>query len=194
MKTDEVECVIGKHMEVEYPEVYCSFNFHSMIRIKEKEFIISFKSKIVTDRDQYYFYITDDNYKDEIIYYYLNLDEEDFSYKKIGSTENNSILLREEKEGKFYFLYNGPETCVEYLKEMFKKANFELKVMETDCDYNSDNLFIKGNTIIWFNRRNIYLGKIFGDNFEIIDELKNEQDKSIKFISFEEKCIFYEKD
>ena len=49
-----------------------------MIKLNDDELILKFESEIVSGRDLHYFYITDEKYDDEIIYYKLNLKEDKY--------------------------------------------------------------------------------------------------------------------
>ena len=63
----DVSFVTSKHVQIEEDDCYCTFSFDHLNRLSEKEFIISFKTSIEADRNQYYFYIIDENYSNETI-------------------------------------------------------------------------------------------------------------------------------
>ena len=90
--TCEVHYITGKHCEIEEEYPYCEFIFQSMIKIKEDEYIMVFNCKIVEQRDQYYFYITDETYKDEYIFYGINIKEDEAINNQIYATKNKSFL------------------------------------------------------------------------------------------------------
>ena len=189
--TCEVDYVTGKHCEIEEKEPYCEFNLKSMIKIKEDEYILSFESKIVTDLDQYYYYITDKVYKNEIIYYNINIKTDEKINNKIISTNKKSVLLKNEQE-KFYFLCDKSEVNNNELKSFFDINKIELKTYKFTTEEQVSNFFVKNNTVIGWDNNLIYLCKAFEDKLEIINKIlfKNQ---NIKFISLDNNYVFYNK-
>ena len=107
IRTHEVFYVTGKHCEFgkDCSEPYCLFNFDAIFQFSENKFILKYKSKILTGRNQCYYYITDKFYKNETIYYYLDIKDQVKIEKNLFSTKENSYLYKNEKDGIFYFLY-----------------------------------------------------------------------------------------
>ena len=186
---DEVEYVTGKHFEIEDAGPYCKFNFNSMIKIKDDEYIFSFQSKIVTDRDQDYYYITDKIYKNEYIYYNLNIKTDNKIKNKIISTGKKSTLFKNEQE-KFYFLCDKSEENNDKLKSFFDINKIKLNIYKFTTEEEVSNFFVKNNSVIGWDKHLIYVSKAFNDNLEIIDKVNFEK-QNIKFISLENNCIFY---
>ena len=195
IRTNEVPYVTGKHCELDIDEyerdAYCTFEYNSILQISEKEFILSYESKIVREREQYYYYITDKKYKNETIYYYLNIENEDKINVQLCSTEKKSFIYKNQKDDIFYFLYNDSDRNHEYLEQFFNDKNLKFKAAKfiSDILY-INNMFIHKNTIIISNDKYIYYGKIFGDKIEIINNVDAEL---LLFFSLEYKYIFYNK-
>ena len=190
--TNEVSYVTGKYCELdidEYPgDTYCSFNFEDIFQISENKFILKYESKIESDRDQEYYYITDKNYKDEIIYYYLDIKDQNKIESTLISTNENSYLYKNEKDEIFYFLYKDSDYHTDNLENCFTENNYKFQLIKFSHPINDINkLFIERNSIIISNSDYIYFGKIFGDKLEIISHIDS---NSIVFISLEEKCFY----
>ena len=197
INTNEVDTVIGKYDEVYDEDLpYCAFIFDSMIKIKEDEYIFVFNCKIVADRDQDYFYIKDKDYKNENIFYRLNIKKDTKIKEKIFSISGKSCLFKNEKYDKMYLLYEESESEVfnKNKEKIFKNAENKLFGIKINKDQNTSNLIIEKNSLIGWDRENMYFGKIFGDKLEIIDTIKMEKNFAIKFASIEEKNIFYHKE
>ena len=91
IRTNEVSYVTGKNCELDIDEykgkTYCSFNFDDIFQISENKIILKYQSKIEADRDQGYYYIIDKIYKNETIYYYLNIQDQVKIEKILFSTD-----------------------------------------------------------------------------------------------------------
>ena len=196
IRTNEVPYVTGKYCELDINEyegnTYCSFKLNSIFKISENEFILSYESKIMADRDQGYYYITDKKYKNEILYYYLNIKKQNQIVQQIFSTEQKSIIYHNPKVDKFYFLYIDSECNRNTFSKFFNGKNLKFKTVKFTSDIlNINSLFIHRNTIIISDNEFIYYGKIFGNEFEIINRVDAE---SLVFLSLEHKYIFYKKE
>ena len=192
INTNEVDLVIGKYdyvYEGDYP--YCKFIFDSMIKIKENDYIFAFYCEIVASRNQSYYYITDKIYKNETIFYKIDIKESESIDEKICATNERSVLLRDESDGNFYYLYKESEKFNENLEKIFKDADKKLIKVEFNKGLNITNIFVHKNNIIFWDKGNIYFGKILGNKLEIINNNNMENNRIIKFISLEEKTIFY---
>ena len=187
---NEVDYVSGKHCEMEGKYPYCVFNFESMIKIKDDDYIFSFQSKIVSDRNLCYFYIIDEMYKNEFIYYNLNIKTDEQIENQIISTNKKSILLKNEQE-KFYFFCDKSEVNCEELKEFFFDINkIELSIYKFTSDEQVPNFFVRNNTIIGWDKHLIYVSKAFDNKLEIVNVVYFEN-QNIKYISLVNNCIFY---
>ena len=102
-----------------------------MNTISDDEFIISFKCKIKTEQEQSFYYITETEYKNEYIYYYLDSWWRFFIKKNICSTNNKSYLLETEKEGNFYFIYYNKSRTKKDMNIFFDDKNIDLKAIIT---------------------------------------------------------------
>ena len=195
INTDEVSYVTGKHIEVEeddYP--YCTFNFNSMTKISEDTFIFGFKSKIVADRDQDYYYITEKNYQNENIYYPLNIKEDKRIKSKLIITKEKSLLFKNENDGNFYFFYDVSDNHPSELISYFSSQNLEMKAIKYYKQKNNiRNIFVQKNSIIGMDDQNIFFAKIINETMETIYVVSLEEKQEIKFVSLEEKYIFYGK-
>ena len=188
--SDDARYVTGKYVEIEDPETYCSFNFISMNKITDNKYIITYKSKIEIDRDQYYYYITDKRYNNEIIYYYLYYKDKNYYLKKIGSTEENSYLFKNEKNKIFYFLYSKSTKCSNDLSKILTKKN-KLKAIKFNTELNLRNILIQNNNVIFWDDICIYYGKIIDNNLEINNTFKIGNNQIIKYVSLKDKYIFF---
>ena len=188
----DVEYVSGKYCEIEEEYVYCKFFFDSMTQINKNEIIFGFKSKIVSSRNQYYFYITDQIYKNETIYYILNMQKEE-KIEKIGSTKKKSLLYKNKNDEKCYFFYDKSEKYPRGFDEIFSNKKSELKTVKYNKKIDVNSISVQKNTILGWNESYIYFGKIFGQNLEIIDIIRIEEKSLIKFVSFKEKYILHKK-
>ena len=159
----------NKHFENEDRYPYCTFDIDSLVKISENKFIISFKSEIVADRDQYNYYITDNKYSDETIYYFLNIEGTQCIDGIICSTKENSYLFYDEKDNTFYFMFNKAKDSCLSLKDFLEDYNF-IEIISDDL--NCRNIFVEKRNILVWNSRSIYLGKIFSNNMEIIKSFK----------------------
>ena len=96
IKSNEILYVAGKNCEVDLDEtegdIYCSFNFDCIFNISESEFIIIYESKIEMNRNQDCYYIIDESYRNETIYYYLDIKKQNKIEKKLFSTKEKSHL------------------------------------------------------------------------------------------------------
>ena len=190
--TKEVSYIPGKDFEIEDDNTYCSFQFNSMNKISDDEFIISFECKIEASPDQSFYYITETEYKSEYIYYYLNLNKDNFIKKKICSTNDKSYLFRNEKEDKFYFIYYKKQNKTKKnINEFFDNKNLDLKTIITYEQFSKEHLFAEKNSVLGWGEESIVFGKIFGDELEIISRYYIIQSQIIIFVSFKEKCIYY---
>ena len=191
INNNDVSYTTWKHINVEETYPYCIFDFNSFIKISENKFIIVLNSKIEIDRDQDYYYITDNNYIDGIIYYYLEIEEENIITKTICSTEKRTFLFKNEQEKIFYYFYNEEEKEDEKLKIILDENSFKLIKIKTDYIYETENLKINKNIIIWWNSSGVYYGNRIKNEIEILDKRESGLDDKITFISFNKKCIFY---
>ena len=187
----EVDYITGKHCEMEEVYPYCKFIFQSLIKINEDEYILVYRCKIVEKRDQYYFYITDETYKNEYIFYYINIKKDEKIEKKIYATNNKSFLLKNEKEDKYYLLCDSNEIGYDDLKNFFEIYHLKLSVIEFSSGLKVNNIFVHKNTVIGWDLKSVYLGKVYGNKFEMKDLLKMDDNKVIRFISIDYKNIFY---
>ena len=167
---NEVNYVTGKHYFIEYGSPYCEFNFESMIKLKEDEYIFSLESKIEEERDQEYYYITDTKYKNEIIYYQLNIKEDNKIDYEIISTDKKSTLLKNEQDI-FYFLYNESESNVGELETFFDDNKMKINLIKFRSKVEG-NFFIKNNTVIGWDQQFIYVSKVFDNKLEIVNFIK----------------------
>ena len=185
---DEVSIICGKYFQNEDTECFCNFIFKSLIQFSEKELIISFKSCIESDREQYYYYVNDKNYSDETIYYYLNIEKDNMIETKICSSEEDTFIYKDNNEKKIYFIYNKPNDCTKKLKKILKDYEFvEIKIK----DYNFIDFYYQNKTLIGWNNKVIYLGKInYKNEFEVIKTYNKLQEK-INFVNLNPNLIFY---
>ena len=189
---NEVSYVPGKDFEIEDDNTYCNFQFDSMIKISDDEFIISFKCEIEVEPNQSFYYITETEYKNEYNYYYLNINKDSFIKKNICSTNNKSYLIRNEKEGKFFFIYYKKQNSAKKdMNKFFDDKNLDLKAIITYDQFKIEHLFAEKNSVLGWGIEFIYFGKIFGDELEIINKYNINQEQIIIFVSFKEKCIYY---
>jgi len=159
---NEVDFVSYKHFLVEDDEPYCSFYFESLNRFSDKEYIIAFNSQIKENRDQYNYYITDKNYSNRTIYYYLNIDD-DIIKKEVSYSKEKSFLHLIDTP--FYFLFTKSEKCSNDLKEYLKAYQFiEIKMDEMDFR----DFYYQNGTILGKNKDQIYFGEIYSNKLEII--------------------------
>ena len=99
---NEVSIVSVEHFLVEDDHPYCCFYFDSLNRFSETEFIIAFNSRIKAKREQTEYYITDKNYSNQTIYYYLNI-EDNAIETEISHSKEKSFLQK--IDNTFYFFY-----------------------------------------------------------------------------------------
>jgi len=194
INTDEVSYVTGKHIEVEeedYP--YCSFNFNSMTKINEDTFIFGFICKIEANRDQGYYYITDKKYQNENIYYPLNIKEEKRITTKLSTTKEKTLFFKNENDGIFYYFYDVSDNYPAKLKYYLSTKNLEMKAIKYDKKRKISSIHVQKNSIIGMHAGNIFFAKIINDTMEIIYVVPPEENQEIKFVSLEEKIIFYGK-
>ena len=184
---NEVEFVSSKYFENDDCKTYCGFYFESLNRFSDTEFIVAYKCIVEEERDQYNYYITDQDYSNEVVYYYLNIDD-DIIEEKICSTKENSILRK--IRNTFYFLSNESEECSEKLKELLKGHEFiEIKKGKA----NFTDFYYQNKTILGWNDSLIFYGKIYHNNeLEIIK--KNYKYKNYYIISLclNPNIIFYD--
>ena len=164
---------------------YCIFYFDSLNRTSDNEFVIAFKSRIKEKRNQYKFYITDKNYSNETIYYYLNINN-DIIVRKLCSTKKSSFLHKIDKT--FYFLFNESVDLFE-LKKLLKHYKFiEIKMDEKIFR----DFYYQNNTILGWDKEFIYLGKIYtNNNFEIIKTINKSKNYNIINLCLNPNIIFY---
>jgi len=184
---NEVSYVSYKHFVVEDDGPYCSFYFDSLNRFSDKEYIIAFNSKIKADRNQYNYYITDKDYSNRTIYYYLNI-EDDIMKEEISYSEEKSFLHI--IDNTFFFLFTKSEKCSNDLKEYLKDYKFiEIKMDKLDFR----DFYYQNRSILGWNKEQIYFGQIYSNSFEIIQKIrksKSNNDK-ISFICLNPNIIFY---
>ena len=166
----EVSYVTGKHWEYEEDDIYYKFYFDSLNQISENKFIISFKCRVKLKRDLYYFYVNDKEFTNETIYYILNIDNNTIEEKLCSSTENTQ-LIKDKKENKFYFFFNESQQCSNELKKFLN--NFEFIGIKIS-DLNIKQFYIDDNTLLGWNNEKIYYGIIYhypNYKFEMIKEI-----------------------
>ena len=185
---NEVRSVSYKHFIVEDNDPYCSFYFDSLNRFSDTEYIISFKSRIKADRDQYNYYITDKNYSNRTIYYYLNIGDniikEELTYSK-----ENSFLHK--IDNTFYFLFTKSEKCSNDLKKYLKDYQFiDIKIDEIDFR----DFYYQNGTILGWNKEQVYFGHIYSNKLEIIQKIHKLKSNNYKisFIYLNPNIIFYD--
>jgi len=177
---NEVETFHYKYFTNEDTNPYCTFYFDSLNRFSETEFIISFKCEIKEERDQFNYYIIDENYSDEATYYYYLDINDDIIRRKICLTNNDSFLHK--IDNTFYFLFNELGEYSFKLKGLLKDYKFiEIKMDEVNFrDFYYQNKFILG-----WNNKSIYLGNIFSNNeLEIIKIINKSKINNIISINF----------
>jgi len=163
------------------------FFFNSLNRFSETEFIIAFKSQIFEEREQSNYYITDRNYSDETKYYYLNI-ENDSIKTEISYSEEESFLHK--IDNTFYFFYTKSKGCSYDLKKYLKDYKFiEIKMDKVDFR----DFFYQNGTILGWNEYKIYLGAIYSNKLEIIQNIERSDDGRIISICLNPNIIFYEK-
>ena len=143
----------------------------------------------MADRDQYNYYITDNKYSNETIYYNLNIEGTQCIKGKICSTKENSFLCYDEKDNTFYFMFNKSEDSCLGLKNILDDYNF-IEIISEDLSFR--NIFIEKRNILGWNRRSIYLGKIFNNKIEIINLFKRTNEEGdINLVMFNPNYIIY---
>ena len=173
---NEVRFVSYKHFEVDDLDPYCSFYFDSLNRFSDTEFIISFKSRIKAERDQYNYYITDKNYSNKTIYYYLNI-EDDIIKTQLCDSEEKSFL---QKIGNtFYFFFTKSKNCANILKEYLKNNKF-IKIKMDEVNFR--DFYYQNKTILGWNKEQIYLGTFFSNKLEMIQNMNKSINYKIGFI------------
>ena len=188
IELNEVQYVGSKDYELDDNDTtsYCIFYFDSLNRTSDNEFVIAFKSRIKEKRNQYKFYITDKNYSNETIYYYLNTND-NIIVRKLCSTKENSFLHKIDKT--FYFLFNESEDLFE-LKKILKHYKFtEIKMDEV----NFRDFYYQNKNILGWDNELIYIGAIYSNNkFEIIKKINKSKNHYIICISLNPNIIFYD--
>ena len=183
---NEVSFVSYKHFEVEDKEPYCSFYFDSLNRFSDTEYIISFNSQIKAERDQYNYYITDKNYSNRFIYYYLDIEKDDIIKTEICYSEEKSFLHK--IENTFYFFFTKSEKCSNDLKEYLKDYKFiDIKMDEVDFR----DFYYQNGTILGWNNEHIYFGENYSNKLEIIQNIHKSNNSKICFICINPNIIFY---
>jgi hypothetical protein len=187
---NETYIISSRYYEHQDNKIFCKFLFISCNRFSDNEFIISFKSKIVEKREQEEYYINDNRYKNETIYYYLNIENDKIMKYKICSSNEDTILLKDKINNNFYFLFNQSKTCAFELKKRLK--NYELIEIETEIYF--EDFYYKNKKILGWKNNFIYFGRINSNNkLEIIKKIdidKNGKD-IIKLIIFNPNLIIY---
>jgi len=142
---------------------------------------------ILEIRDQYNYYITNEKYSDEIIYYYLNIDD-DIIKRKICSTKENIFLQK--FDNIFCFSHKkSEEECSYELKELLKHYNFIEIKME---NMNLRDFLYQNKTILGWDNELIYLGNIYSNNeLEIIKKINKFNNYHIIYICLNPNIIFY---
>ena len=181
---NEVIIVSSKYFENDDTDQYCAFYFDSLNQLSDTELVISYRSRIKEKRDQYNYYITDKDYCDETIYYYLDINDDIIT--RICSTKKNSFL---HKIGNtFYFLLNQSEKYSIELKETLKDYEFiEIKVDKIDFT----DFYCQNKTILGWKGKFIYYGKIYSNGE--YEKIKNNYKckNNIISICLNPKIIFY---
>ena len=170
---------------------YCIFELDGITQLSDESFIIAFKSRIQISRAQDSYYITDDFYKNETIYYFLNYKENRFIKLIIGKTKEKSYLFKNELDEQFYFLYNNSDKAAKSLKIYFEKYNLSLTTINVKDKLNVRNLYIEKNNIIGYNCNSIYVGKIICGELEVIYNFDLPKMQYLMHISLKNKCIYY---
>ena len=186
---DEVSYTPSKDFYLEERHPFCTFDFNSLTHIDETQFIISFESRIVMPRDQDYYYITDDEYDNEYIYYYFDLKENKIN-QSIFSTKNDSfILYSEPKENKFYLLYKGYQDCFMSIKKLLEEINKKTEFIKIEMDkLYFKEFYIQNRTIIGWKNNSIKIGKI--DNNNKLNIVQKSKIRNILFVNLNPNIIF----
>ena len=188
----EISYVTGKYCDDlgEYG-TYCQFYFDGLTKISEEELIISFKCRIKLGRAQYYYFITERAYKNETLYYLLNFKNDDSIKEKIGSSKEKSFLFKNNEENDFYLFYDKTESFAKILKDLFDNKNLNLINVQLNKKLEVRNVEIRKNIVIGWNTKCIYLGIIFNNNLEIIQNVDIKKGQYIKYISLVSNYILY---
>ena len=112
--------------------------------------------------------------------------------KKICSSKENTLLIKDKNENKIYFLYNGAEECAEKLKK-YLRPYYEFIMIKLDI-LNFKNLYYQNKTILAWNNELIYFGKVHSDNtYEIIKIIHKSKDLNINYVNLNPNLIIYDK-
>ena len=191
IKIYEVPLQPGEYSGKVEDNSYCIFELDGITQLSNESFIIAFKSRIQISRAQDSYYITDDFYKNETIYYFLNYKENRFIKLIIGKTKEKSYLFKNELDEQFYFLYNNSDKAAKSLKIYFEKYNLSLTTINVKDKLNVRNLYIEKNNIIGYNCNSIYVGKIICGELEVIYNFDLPKMQYLMHISLKNKCIYY---
>ena len=171
---------------------YCEFQFDSIIKLSNEEFIIAFRSSIEAERDQGYFYITDNFYKNETIYYRINWEKYSYINESIGATKEKTYLFKNELDDSFYFLYNHSKKFASRMKKYFNEYDLELIPINVDNDkLDIRNLYIERSKIFGWSKNSLYVGKIVCGELQITYNFDFYSKECVKLISLENKSIYY---
>ena len=168
----EVSYISGKHWEYEEKDPYYKFYFDSLNQYSEKKWIISFKCRVKSKRNLYYFYVNDKEFTNETIYYILDIDDYTITRKKLCSSKEDSSLIK--KENKFYFFFNESQECSDIMKIALKKYDF-IGVKTNVLDFRQ--IHIENDIVLGWNKSDIYYGKIYhypNYKLEIIKKISKE--------------------
>ena len=168
----DVSYISGKHWEYEEQDPYYKFYFDSLNQYSEKKWIISYKCRVKSKRNLYYFYVNDKEFTNETIYYILDIDDYTITRKKLCSSKEDSSLIK--KENKFYFFFNESQECSDKMKNILKKYDF-IGVKTIILDFRQ--IHIENDIVLGWNKCDIYYGKIYhypNYKLEIIKKISKE--------------------
>lgn len=185
---NEVDYTSGKYFENEDTFPYCIFYFKNLNKLSNDAFILCFKSKIMACRDQEYYYITDNIYSDEMIYYYIDINNEN-SFKKIFSTKENSYLFLDEKTKKYYFLFDESEKeDISLDFNQILKGSEIIKIKTDDLDR---YFYTQKKTILSWDEYSIFIGKIISEKIEILKNFDKKKKGIINLVVINPNLIIY---
>lgn len=181
---NEIDYTSDKYFEScdEFP--YCTFYFDSFNIISDNNYIIGFKSRIKCERDQEYYYITEKNYSNQTIYYNLNVVNNTINI--LCQSKEKSFLYKDDKENKFYFLYDASVDCAGVLKSILAGYQF-VEIKMKNLNYRN----FQNKKMLGWKNNSIFLGNIgFNKQIEIIQSCSSSN--YITFVDLKYKNIFYD--
>ncbi len=182
---NEVDYTSDKYFESYDDFPYCTFYFDSFNIISDNNYIIGFKSRIKCERDVEYYYITEEKYSNQTIYYNLNI--ENNTINMLCQSKEKSFLYKDVKENKFYFLYDTSVDCAGKLKSILVGYQFvEIKIK----NLNYRNFHFQNKKMLGWKNNSIFIGNIcFNKQLEIIQSWFSSN--YITFVDLNYKNIFY---